>query len=99
MSEEKKHEHDGKHQTHNESVKFEFMETMPSSFEPEASARAVDELVEAPADASATEDAEVNIQSLTRPSTPQVTFVSVKKQVRDENQFAQCHERKRKRRT
>ncbi len=75
-----------KNQTNNESMKFEFIETMPSSLEPEASATAVEELLEAPADPSATEDADVNIQSLTRPSTPQVTFVSVKKQVRDETQ-------------
>jgi hypothetical protein len=58
--------------THNESVKFEFMETIPSSLEPETSARACGGL-EVPADAAATDDADVNIHSLTRPSTPHVT--------------------------
>lgn len=59
--------------THNESVKFEFIETIPSILEPAASASVGAELTEAPADPPATEDADVNIQSLTRPSTPQVT--------------------------
>jgi hypothetical protein len=59
--------------TYNESVKFEFMETIPSNLEPEASARSLGALIEAPADPPAMDDAEVNIQSLTRPSTPQVT--------------------------
>ena len=51
------------------------METIPSILEPEASASAGTgaALTDAPADPPATEDAEVNIQSLTRPSTPQVT--------------------------
>jgi hypothetical protein len=63
-----------KKKTHKESVKFEFMETMPSSLEPETSARACGGLgLEAPADAAATDDADVSIHSLTRPSTPHVT--------------------------
>jgi hypothetical protein len=63
--------------TYIESVKFEFMETIPSNLEPGASARAVEALLEAPADPPAIEDADVNIQSLTRPSTPQVTCVKI----------------------
>lgn len=54
------------------------METIPSNLEPGASASAVEALLEAPADPPAIEDADVNIQSLTRPSTPHVTCVKIK---------------------
>jgi hypothetical protein len=83
-------------ETHNESVKFEFMETIPSSLEPESSERIVEGLVEAPADPAATDEADVSIQSLTRPSTPHVTCVRVVMQVgeKTQKQIASCHERK-----
>ena len=56
--------------THNESVKLEFMETIPSSLEPEDSASAAGAL---PADPPKADEAEVNIHSFTRPSAPHVT--------------------------
>ncbi len=54
------------------------MDTIPSNLEPEVSERELEALMEELADPQAIDDAEVNIQSLTRPSTPHVTWVKFK---------------------